>query len=90
VAHIVSGEWEIENVVVESRKRRQGIGAALILAVMDAARERSAEKLLLEVRESNHAARGLYRKIGFVETGRRPNYYSAPSEDAILLTLNLH
>ena len=47
------------------------------------AREASAARVFLEVRESNQAARGLYSKLGFRETGSRPAYYSHPVEDAI-------
>ena len=45
-------------------------------------------RLLLEVRAGNAAAIGLYRKYGFIETGRRKNYYPLPEggyEDAILM-----
>ena len=47
----------------------------------------AASRILLEVRESNLAARRLYEKHGFRESGRRPKYYSNPIEDAILYTL---
>ena len=40
--------------------------------------------LRLEVRESNAAARALYTKHGFRETGRRRGYYRDPIEDAVL------
>ena len=43
--------------------------------------------LHLEVRQSNQAARGLYRKLGFLEDGLRKGYYEEPREDAVLMTL---
>ena len=43
-----------------------------------------ARTILLEVRESNSAARKLYEKCGFVQSGRRQRYYKQPEEDAIL------
>jgi [ribosomal protein S18]-alanine N-acetyltransferase len=43
--------------------------------------------ILLEVRKSNLAARGLYEKQGFREVGRRRTYYADPEEDAILYAL---
>jgi ribosomal protein S18 acetylase RimI-like enzyme len=52
-------------------------------------REAEITKVMLEVRASNHAARGFYACAGFVETGRRPGYYSDPEEDAILLARQL-
>ncbi len=41
----------------------------------------------LEVRESNTAAQALYRKLGFVEIGRRSKYYDDPEETAIVMQL---
>jgi ribosomal-protein-alanine N-acetyltransferase len=59
----------------------------LIKALMKRARNQAATAILLEVRESNLAARGLYEKRGFREVGRRRSYYADPVEDAILYTL---
>ena len=49
------------------------------------AQESHLTSVLLEVRESNLAARRLYETTGFIEVGRRAAYYQNPSEDAILL-----
>ena len=43
--------------------------------------------LTLEVRESNAPARSLYEKFGFIKVGERKNYYSDPTENAVLMTL---
>jgi ribosomal-protein-alanine N-acetyltransferase len=51
------------------------------------ARERGADTVFLEVRESNLAARRLYEKATFVEKGRRQLYYQEPEEDAIVYQL---
>jgi ribosomal-protein-alanine N-acetyltransferase len=77
-------EWEIENVVVLQECRRRGIGAALMRALIEEWQEHAGAAVLLEVRESNHAARALYERHGLRETGRRRAYYRDPSEDAIL------
>ena len=53
---------------------------------MAEARRQGAEFLSLEVRPSNLAAVGLYTKLGFVQEGRRRNFYRDPTEDALLLT----
>ena len=45
--------------------------------------------LRLEVREHNQTARGLYQSLGFREVGRRRDYYTQPTEDAILMDLDL-
>lgn len=83
------GEWEVENIVVDSAVRRQGIGAALIRELSVRAKEKGAQRFHLEVRASNAPAIALYKKLGFVETTRRPGYYQSPEEDAILFSLAL-
>jgi ribosomal-protein-alanine N-acetyltransferase len=82
-------EWEIENIVVDRGVRRQGIGQAMIRELQTRAKERGCIRVHLEVRESNASAIALYRKLGFVETTRRANYYSNPDEAALLFTLAL-
>jgi len=87
VAHAVSDDWEIENIVVREQQRRRGTGSALLQALIAQARNDGARRIMLEVRQSNAPARALYNRFHFVETGRRKDYYSSPPEDAILLTL---
>ena len=89
VAHEVAGEWEIENIAIAGSARRRGLGTRLLGAFLDQARAQGASAVLLEVRESNHAARWLYEKWAFVESGRRPSYYTLPQEDAIVYRLSL-
>jgi ribosomal-protein-alanine N-acetyltransferase len=47
------------------------------------------KEVVLEVRASNHPALALYRRLGFVESGRRKDYYQIPVEDALLMRLGL-
>ncbi|HKU24576.1 MAG TPA: ribosomal protein S18-alanine N-acetyltransferase [Candidatus Sulfotelmatobacter sp.] len=89
VARHVAGEWELENIVVSGNERRKGIATKLISSLVKAAREAQGRSILLEVRESNHAARGLYEHVGFQQTGRRKQYYAAPAEDAVLYRMDL-
>jgi ribosomal-protein-alanine N-acetyltransferase len=86
-AQIVAGEWEIENVVVAAEFLRRGVASELMFALIQRAREGRASAILLEVRESNLAARGLYEKHAFREVGRRQLYYKVPDEDALLYVL---
>jgi [ribosomal protein S18]-alanine N-acetyltransferase len=88
IAREVAGEWELENVAVAPRMQRQEIGSALLSDLCDRVRSAGGTKLLLEVRESNAAARKLYEGQGFHLTGRRKNYYSNPEEDALLFEKN--
>jgi [ribosomal protein S18]-alanine N-acetyltransferase len=57
----------------------------LLGAFLDLVREHGGKQVFLEVRESNHAARALYEKWAFVESGRRKMYYHDPPEDALVL-----
>ena len=82
-------EWEIENVAVAPDFRGRGIGRALVCAAIEGARSLNAEAVFLEVRASNAAARALYARCGFAETGRRSGYYSHPDEDAVLYRFHL-
>ncbi len=82
-------EWEIENVVVASDRRRGGIGSALVGQLLHQAARAKATSVLLEVRESNQAARRLYQRQGFIEVGRRSGYYDRPPEDALLFRFSV-
>ena len=87
VARVVDTEWEIENIAVSGPARRRGLGTRLLGEFLDWARGEGALAVFLEVRESNRAARALYEKWAFVESGRRPRYYREPEEDAIIYRL---
>jgi len=84
VGRAVHEDWEIENIAVAGAARRRGLGTRLLEEFIDLARGRGAQSIFLEVRESNLAARRLYEKHAFVETGRRKRYYREPQEDAIV------
>lgn len=81
----VEGESDMMNVAVHPDHRCQGIGQALVEALVVALRERGNHSLTLEVRVSNEIAIGLYEKLGFSQVGLRKNYYRNPKEDALIL-----
>lgn len=89
VARHLAPEWELENIVVAPAARRKGLGKRLLDALLARAREAHSHSVFLEVRNSNFAARALYEKAGFQQTGRRKAYYADPPEDAILCRLDL-
>jgi len=89
IAHCSSDQWEIENIVVAPEHRRRRIGRALLREMLDLARELGAKSVLLEVRDSNAAARQFYAGFGFAEVARRRAYYRDPEEDALLLNLSI-
>jgi [ribosomal protein S18]-alanine N-acetyltransferase len=79
-------EAHITTFAVLPEWRRQGIGARLMLAMMELATGLQARVATLEVRLSNDAARGLYARFGFRPVGIRPRYYSDNGEDALIMT----
>lgn len=89
VARHLAPEWELENLVVAPSVRRQGLGKRLLEALLASACATNSHSVFLEVRESNAAARSLYEKIGFEQTGSRKSYYKDPAEDAVLYRLGL-
>lgn len=84
-------EAHILNICVAPDSRRLGIGAYLLDHLLQQARQREVEWVLLEVRKSNQAALLLYQNVGFHEIGERRNYYPALKgrEDALVLGLRL-
>lgn len=89
IAHHISPDWELENIVIAPTSRRKGLATHLLSALLYRARETNSESVFLEVRESNQAARALYTSLGFQESGRRKLYYAHPPEDAVLYRLAL-
>ena len=85
--HVVLGECYMDNLAVDPSFRHKGVGRALLQALIDWARAHKGVFLTLEVRPSNEIARRLYTSIGFREVGRRPRYYTDPTEDALLMTV---
>ena len=83
----VIDEYEITNVAVDPDFRRQGIGAALVGALLERARESDILRVTLDVRPSNSPAIALYQAFGFTPCGTRKNFYSHPREDATVMEL---
>ena len=80
----VLDELEVTNVATMPDLRRRGVGRALVNALLDYAREENFRRVTLEVRESNAPAIALYECIGFTPCGLRKNFYTQPSENAII------
>lgn len=85
----VLDEGYITNVAVSPDCRRQGIGRMLLAELVSCARARGLAFVTLEARASNAPAIALYEGAGFVRVGVRKNFYTAPVEDAVLMTLFL-
>jgi len=91
IVMIAEEDAHLLNLSVASPWQRRGIGREVLAFVMKFARDHGAERILLEVRPSNSAARALYTAAGFTEIAARRAYYPAGAdrEDAIVLQLNL-
>ncbi|HUG52581.1 MAG TPA: ribosomal protein S18-alanine N-acetyltransferase [Vicinamibacteria bacterium] len=85
VIETVTDEVHVHNLAVRPESRGGGLGRLLLALGLSAGARRGARVALLEVRESNRPALELYRSMGFAPVALRRNYYSQPSEDALVL-----
>ena len=82
------GEVSVNNIAVLDAHRRKGIAKALLQQMLLDLSQ--AQSVTLEVRKSNSAAIALYKAFGFEQVGERKNFYSQPTENAILMTKTLN
>ena len=84
--HIVLDECYIANVAVKRAFRKRGFGRRLVENALAVAKEKGCGFITLEVRISNLAAISLYEKCGFERVGERKNFYTYPTENALIMT----
>jgi len=91
VISVTAGESHMLNLSIAREHQRKGYGSQFIEFLIDEARERNAQTMLLEVRPSNTAAISCYNSAGFNEIGCRKDYYPASEgrEDALLLARHI-
>lgn len=82
---LILDEAHITSVAVHPHHRGNGIGRALMQEMVRRAAMMGINKMTLEVRPSNTAARHLYATLGFIERGVRKGYYADTREDAIIM-----
>lgn len=73
------------NLAVAEQYRKHLFAQGLLQEAVAALQKRKVERLLLEVRESNIPALCFYKKNNFQQIGIRKNYYSKPTEHAVLM-----
>ena len=88
LALVVFEDGDIANVAVAPEYRKQGLGKRMLEELEQRAKARGAERLFLEVRESNFSAIGLYTGRGFSPISVRKGYYP-DGENAIVMQKNL-
>ena len=84
---IILDEAEIMNIVAKKDFRNQGIGKLLLNRIILEAKNKKLKKLHLEVNENNKIAIHIYESFGFIQDGKRKNYYN--DKNAILMSKNL-
>jgi ribosomal-protein-alanine N-acetyltransferase len=92
VASLIPPQAELETIAVDTHFQGCGLARGLFAELAGRLARAGATEIHLEVRASNQPALGLYRRLGFVETGRRPGYYvdpPEPAEYAVLMRLGL-
>ncbi len=91
VIMIAAGEAHLLNLSIAGGWQRRGLGSELLRFITRLAQDYAAEKIYLEVRPTNAAARALYGSAGFAEIAVRRGYYPAGDcpEDAVVMELML-
>lgn len=85
----VLDEGEITNIATHPDARRKGLGKAVVSALLDYGKSHGLVSFSLEVRESNLAAIALYEGLGFESVGIRKNFYTKPTENAVIMIKNI-
>jgi [ribosomal protein S18]-alanine N-acetyltransferase len=80
-------QGHVTTLAVDPAHHGRHVGTRLLVELCRRAAEREVAEITLEVRASNEAAQGLYRKFGFAAVGRRRNYYPEVNEDAVVMTV---
>jgi len=92
IGQLAADEAEILSIGVSPDWQRVGLATGLLEGLTRAARRGGAKRVFLEVADDNVPGLALYRKLGFVEVGRRKRYYERPGSapvDALTLALDL-
>ena len=79
-------EGQITNIATHPDYRRQGFGRAVVESLIKYAKMNGLDSISLEVRESNRAAIDLYLSLGFKVEGKRKDFYTKPTENALIMT----
>ncbi len=86
LTRIILDEAEILRLATAQEYQRRGVASRLLEYFIVTARHQQIRRIHLELRAANSPARALYEKFAFEMTGRRPNYYTDPKDDALCLT----
>lgn len=82
---IIANEAHLTNLAVLPEFRRKSVARLLLKEILEIARRKDCEYILLEVRPRNESAVFFYEQAGFKLLYRRPRYYRNPVEDALVM-----
>lgn len=85
---VIAEDSELLNIAVDPQYQHKGIGTLLMDKIVEESWKHGADRILLEVRSSNTMAQRLYKQYCFAMIGKRKNYYSNPTEDAWIMSLD--
>jgi ribosomal-protein-alanine N-acetyltransferase len=83
---LLADEAHITSIASHKDHRRQGIGEALLISLIEMAIAKKARIVTLEARVSNQIAQNLYYKFSFDKLGMRKAYYLDNKEDAVIMS----
>jgi len=83
------GEARLTNIAVAKPYRRKSVAKKILNFILEVINKAGCKYIFLDVRPSNAAAITFYRKFGFYDLYRRPDYYRNPVEDALVMVKNL-
>lgn len=88
VSWLILDELHVATIACHPDFRGQGFGKKILKHALLSARDEGVVRAFLEVRASNAVAINMYESFGFVDDGRRKEYYKDNNEDAVLMSLN--
>jgi ribosomal-protein-alanine N-acetyltransferase len=89
IATLLPPQAELEMIAVAAERQQRGVARQIFSALAGKFEVARITEVILEVRASNCPALGLYRSLGFQQSGCRPRYYADPIEDALLMMLRV-
>lgn len=81
-------ELHVTTVATHPDHRGQGLATRLLLDLLRAGAAAGAVAATLEVRAADRSSQRMYGRLGFAPAGVRPDYYSAPTDDAVIMWLD--
>ena len=90
VYSVIADTAELLRIAVDPEHRGQGIASSIMEEMLWKLDDSSADRIMLEVRSKNEGAIALYEKFGFKNIAKRKNYYSNPTDDALIYELMMN